>query len=246
MSTETTSLVPVNSFPEQWRHFAGFLRRPELPAQTGSFQQGLKAIFRMLVLDLAIMIMLLSVVLLVVLVGVELPKNAISDLELNLPVILGIVIAAPVLEELAFRGWLSGKPGHVLALAILIVGLGGATVLSIGDNSPAPAAILSIAAMIAALAALIFLRKRPPMQWFSRLFPAFFWLSALGFALIHIFNYQEGDWYALLPLVVPQLVLGSVCAYLRVHNGLWSAMLMHALHNGIIVACVMTALQFAE
>ena len=34
-----------------------------------------------------------------------------------------VVLGAPVLEEAAFRGWLSGRPGHLLAYAALGAGL---------------------------------------------------------------------------------------------------------------------------
>src|SRR5690606_37132816 len=82
-------------------------------------------------------------------------------------------------------------------------------------------------------------RRRPAMGWFSRAFPLFFWLSTASFACVHLLNYDEGSLYVLLPLVLPQFVTGSILGYLRVHYGLWAAMLLHSLHNGGGIALVL-------
>ena len=248
MNTETTSLVPVNSAPEQWRHYANFLRRPQLPDQIAGFRPAFSAILRMLALDLAIMVVLLSAVLLVVLLGVELPDNALNELEMTPVVIASIVIIAPLLEEIGFRSWLSGRPRYLVFIPIMLIAAGAAAAIGVsntGEEAAHGTAIALGSGLVLGIIAALILWKRPPMRWFRAIFPFAFWISAAAFALIHIFNYQEGDWYALLPLVLPQFVLGSICAYLRVHHGLWSAMLMHALHNGIIVLFVLSALQFA-
>jgi membrane protease YdiL (CAAX protease family) len=246
MNTETTSLARANSAPEQWRHFASFLREPELPAATTRFSDGLRATLRMLVLDLAIMIVLLSIVLVAILAGFELPSNALDDLEMTIPVVLGIVIAAPVVEEIVFRSWLSGKPGQILAIVIGLAAI--IALVAIGPSTSSPALVVAILAgsLVAAVVGLVALRKRAPLNVFTRFFPWFFWASALVFAVIHVFNYEEGHFAALLPLVMPQFALGIVCAYLRVHHGLWSAMLLHSLHNGAVVLFVLSGLQLVE
>ncbi len=261
MNTESTSLALVNSAPAQWRHFARFIQRPALPAQsanemggqTASFgarlTTGLVAVLRMLALDLVIMIALLSLVLVFVLAGGELPSNALNDLELTPIVILSLVIGAPLLEELGFRSWLSGRPRYLIVIPILMIAAAAAAAIGVtrtGEDASEGTAIALLGGIIVAIIASLIVWKRPPMRWFQAIFPLAFWVSALGFALIHIANYKEGDWYALLPLVLPQLVLGTVCAYLRVHHGLWSAMLLHALHNGIIVMFVLAGLSMTQ
>ena len=45
----------------------------------------------------------------------------------------------------------------------------------------------------------------------------------------------------LLPLVSPQLVVGSILGYVRVHYGLWASMMLHGLHNGAAVGAVLLA-----
>ncbi len=261
MNTESTSLALVNSAPAQWQHFARFIQRPTLPEQTAGemdgqkgnlgarFTTGLVAVLRMLALDLVIMIALLSLVLAFVLAGGELPSNALNDLELTPLVIVSLVIGAPLLEELGFRSWLSGRPRYLIVIPILMIAGGAAAFMGVtrtGEEASEGTAIALLAGMVVAIIASLIVWKRPPMRWFRAIFPIAFWVSALGFALIHIANYQEGDWYALLPLVMPQLVLGTICAYLRVHHGLWSAMLLHALHNGIIVMFVLAGLNITQ
>ena len=48
-----------------------------------------------------------------------------------------------------------------------------------------------------------------------------FWLTVLMFGSLAI----------LLPLVLPQFILGMLLGYVRVRIGLWSAILLHAAHN---------------
>jgi membrane protease YdiL (CAAX protease family) len=43
----------------------------------------------------------------------------------------------------------------------------------------------------------------------------------------------------LLPLVVPQLIAGLVFGYARVTFGLWSDMLLHMMHNGLLISLVL-------
>ena len=261
MNTESTSLEPVNSAPAQWQHFARFIQRPALPDQTTDSQDsfgarfgaqlgsGLKAVLRMLTLDMTIMVALLSLVLVYILTVGDLPSNALNDLELTPDIILAIVIGAPLGEELVFRSWLSGRPRYLIFIPIALIAAGIAAAIGVANTGEGAAHGITIAmgcGLTVAIIASLIVWKRPPMRWFRAIFPIAFWFSALAFALIHIANYQDGDWYALLPLVLPQLVLGTICAYLRVHHGLWSAILMHVLHNGIIVLLVMFGLQVAQ
>ena len=75
--------------------------------------------------------------------------------------------------------------------------------------------------------------------------PLFYWLSTAGFACVHLLNFDEGSLYVLLPLVLPQFVTGSILGYLRVHYGLWAAMLLHALHNGTAMVLVFAGMLLA-
>ncbi|WP_454597707.1 CPBP family glutamic-type intramembrane protease [Qipengyuania sp. SM2507] len=245
MTSVTTSLGEANSAREEWRRFAAFLKRPALPARARPRSgASLRAVLRMLGLDFAMMAVLMALATAVVAAGVDLPETALETIDISFLIVALVVIGAPLLEEIAFRGWLSGRPGHVFGLLALVAGLGAlAAMPALGDTTGVATGIVIIACLVffPGLALLILwrLRRRDAMGWFTRAFPLFFWLSTAAFACVHLFNFDRGSLYVLLPLVLPQFVTGSILGYLRVHYGLWAAMLLHALHNGTAIALVL-------
>ena len=197
----------------------------------------------MLALDMILMMTLIMLAVIAVAAGVEFPENSNSSLEPTLTTFALAVILAPLAEELFFRGPLSGKLAHLLALGITI-----AAFFIAAASKAAP--ILSIAAIAIALFSVVLVKitlgGRGPMPWFVRSFPLFFWLSSAGFAVVHFANYQDGMAWILVPLVAPQLILGTICAYLRVHYGLWSSVLLHALHNATALGIGFLAMQLFD
>ena len=235
----------AQSMRGEWRNFAAFLKRPTLPDGIAPVGIATRAMGRMIVLDLIIMGTLIAILMAVVALGVELPENLNAQLDLNAGTIALIVIAAPVLEELVFRGWLSGKPGYLAAFAIMLgAGVVAAMqgVANTGEEATLGVGLSILGGLVLAIIALIALRKRPPMRWFAALFPVFFWLSAAGFALVHLLNYTEGTLLALLPLLLPQFILGTIAAYSRVNYGLWTAIVTHAAHNGFAISLALLAM----
>lgn len=227
---------------EEWARYTAFLKRPQLVAldREGS---GARAVLRMLGLDLAIMLVLIGGISVAAAAGFELPDNVNNSLKPGLGAIALVVIAAPLLEELAFRSWLRGHPAVIAVVAILAVGLGALPAIgfAMGEGPAQSAATLAglALALIGAPLAAWRLIDRPAPALFRRLFPLFFWLSTLGFALIHLGNYTEGSLAILLPLVLPQFALGSMLGYLRVHYGLAHAIALHAIHNAILFSLAM-------
>jgi membrane protease YdiL (CAAX protease family) len=224
--------------PAEWRTFAAFLRRPALPTRvTGLRPAALGATLRLFALDLVLMALLIGLAALATAFGFRFPENAIDQLNLS-PMWLGIiVVGAPLAEELAFRGWLSGRPGHVTALIALLVGI--AIPIVSGPQAHPILVLGSMAiAVIVAIGLLFWLRKRPPFRFFSRHFAWFYAASALLFASAHLANYTVDASPILLLLVVPQLIAGLIFGYARVTYGLWSDMLLHMLHNGLLISLV--------
>lgn len=239
----------ANSLAGECRRVRGFLARPTLPDRAAPLSGGsLAALLRIYVADIALMSVLAAIAVAVIAMGVDLPETALAGVELSLALAFAIVVVAPIGEEIVFRGWLSGRPGHVLAVALLAL---GAYLLTRTDiaRSDAPvnytAIALALATLVAAILAPILLRKRGPMGWFARLFPLFFWLSTLAFACVHLLNFDEGALFVLLPLVLPQFVLGALLGYLRVTYGLWASIALHALHNGTAIGIVALASAYA-
>ena len=246
MTRETTSL-PAHVRVE-WASYLAFLKRPALPDRAlPPGKAGLLAWLRMLGLDLAIMLVLVSCAIIALLAGVDLPETALAGVDITMQLAIMVVLVAPVAEEIIFRGWLSGRPGHVLAL--LLLGAGGAFAATLGISLTGRNAALSVgsgmlAAAVLALLALFFLRGRGAMGWFRAIFPVLFWFSTLAFASIHLLNYEQGSLAILLPLILPQFALGTILGYMRVNYGLWSCILLHATHNGLILGIVWLATLF--
>ena len=245
MHAATTSLAPANSMRGEWRRFAAFLKRPALPERAPLPQAvGLRAVVWLVLLDLLVMAALLGVAGAVMAAGVSLPETALAGMEIGTGIILAVVVIAPLTEEIAFRGWLSGRPGHIFgllagALAAMVAGLAA---MAFFGAALATAGLVALAAgTLVALAIVYRLRHRNTIGWFRRLFPALFWLSTLGFSLVHLTNFPADQLATALPLVLPQFVTGTILCYARVHYWLWASVLLHMLHNGAIIALVLAA-----
>ncbi len=216
--------------PAEWRGFLAFLRHPVLPDRAQIALKGsARALPPLFGLDMALMAAVLGAIGLATWLGLKLPEHMLNELDLTPMLIAFMVVGAPIAEETLFRGWLSGRPGHVTAVLALLAG--GAVMLFFNEPS------LKIAGMagsvIAAAAALFALRGRPPLGWFQRHFRWFYYTSALLFAGMHLTNFGGAPSPAQLPLVLPQLLLGLILGYLRVNRGLLTGMALHILHNSV-------------
>ncbi|TRD11584.1 CPBP family intramembrane metalloprotease [Erythrobacter insulae] len=229
----------------EWRAFAEFLKRPVLPEARAPMRAGGVAVARLLGLDLIFLFVFLGGLLTLVAVGVELPENLNATLELNLSTVFLIVIGAPLIEELVFRSWLSGRPRYLIVIPIMLIAGVIAAFLGVsrtGEAAEIGVGLAILGGLAVSLIAMIAVWKSGPAAWFKTIFPGAFWLSSAAFALVHFANYTEGSFFVLLPLVLPQFVLGSIAAYLRVHYGLWTAIAIHALHNGIAIGLASLAM----
>lgn len=237
----STEVVHATTLRGEWARFGSFLRRPVLPERAPlPSLSNLAATGRLLVLDLIIMLILLAIGSLASASGIELPETALAGMELGPGLILAAVIVAPLGEEIAFRSWLSGRPGHLLAL-ILVLGGGASAALAVAGREQAYYLAATGVTLLLAALAIFALRRRGAMGWFTRIFPVVFWISALLFASAHLFNFAEGNLLALAPLVLPQFATGLVLGYVRVNYGLWSSMLIHVLHNSAFIGLVLLA-----
>jgi hypothetical protein len=92
---------PAVSIIDEWRRFGAFLKRPTLDVcsqDRGAFT----VIARIYALDIAAMAVLVGLASALVAMGVYIPETALAGMEFTLPIILMVVIGAPVMEELAF------------------------------------------------------------------------------------------------------------------------------------------------
>jgi membrane protease YdiL (CAAX protease family) len=164
------------------------------------------------------------------------PPHLLGELELTPILIAFILIGAPIGEELLFRSWLSGRPGHVGAIIVVL-----ATAIAMAVALGNPLAVAGVLVVGLALMAFVLWRKRgrPPMPFFARHFRWFYLLSAFAFAGVHLTNFTEGTALFLLPLTLPQFVLGLILGFVRVQYGMWANMLLHAAHNSLFVGLML-------
>ena len=221
----------------EWRGFARFLRNPTLPDRAQvSLTGSARALPPLFALDMALMVVVLGAIGVAMALGLKLPDHMLNDLKLT-PALVGfIVIGAPIAEEILFRGWLSGRPGHVLAVLLL---LAGGAALIVADGPVVKLAGSAVAVVLAGIA-LVSLRGRAALPWFQRHFRWFYYASALSFAGMHLTNFSSGGLsLTLLPLVLPQLVLGLILGYLRVNRGLLTGAALHMLHNAVFAGLML-------
>jgi membrane protease YdiL (CAAX protease family) len=147
---------------------------------------------------------------------------------------LAFLVIAPLLEELLFRGWLTGR---VAALRFAAAGFAAMALMLAGVTLvPGQAHALGLAGAAVAFAGLIhwgLTRDVPPL--FVRHFGAIAWGSALLFGLVHLGNYGglESPLGAL--VVLPQVLGGLLLAYLRTRIGLQAAIAYHAGYNALVI-----------
>lgn len=88
---------------------------------------------------------------------------------------------------------------------------------------------------------------RAPITLFSehKNFKFFFYLFAVLFGLVHLFNFKDNFTITTLLvtpiLIAPQTVLGGYLGFIRVKFGLLWSILLHAVYNGLFIGITLLA-----
>lgn len=218
-----------------YHDFAGWLARPHLLTPSGlNAPYAAQALLAMLALHLGVLLFLLLPLLGLWQQAMGLPSPEAFESISKALLVPFVVLLAPVAEELAFRGWLTGR---IRALWLLGCGFLAAVFLAMVNFHIAEvAASFAVLGMgLVAPAGWWWLRRRGVMPGFERAFPVLVWMSIVVFGLSHLSNYPRFSW-ALLPMVLPQLWAGMTLSYTRMRVGIFGAMLIHAAANGISVS----------
>lgn len=181
----------------------------------------------------------------VAIVDLENIGNVFDELDYGFLTMFGLaVLAAPIGEELIFRFPLKYK----IPLSILISGIIAGFVAYFFYNTTWPDTKYA-APVILFLAINYFLLrdlKRHSADYvdsnslsgdgeytIDRLFPIFFYLVAMTFAFIHIYNYDSSQFSVWMTpfIVIPQFVLALFLGFVRMRIGIWASIYMHALNN---------------
>ena len=195
-----------------------FFKKPTLylPAKKASFQD-------FLILALAELILILPVILFITFfLGDKFENMVFDDLE-DKPILIlfAVVILAPLLEELYFRYHQNRK--YLSILLTLIV-----------------AVFAIIAEVYLSIFYLIYLVVLLGFKVSKKEIPIPFMVYSVSvfFAFVHLTNYVEVDWLANFywapMLVFSQFIGGIILSFIRVHEGLFKAMLFHGMWNGLL------------
>lgn len=213
-----------------------YLRRPQLRHQIDGAPGTAGDVARLLAVNLLAVLVVASILLpLMMLSGVEMSSGMAAIFDQPVwQILVTIVIAGPIFEELIFRSWLSGLPRLLIPWATILLLFGGALLIQtqqiqLAGNWFALAAIGFI--LLAALYFTIRLWRRAPPRLYERLFPIIFWAQALLFGSVHLFNYAGDQPLAMLPFVLPQIIGGLIWGYARIYVGWWANIVMHMTYN---------------
>lgn len=206
----------INSIKETYTDFLAFLKHPsEQPDPIQKRQQKAKRLFSLLIIDMAAMIILMPIMYGVEKLGlIDSEKHEITKLMNQYPIsiiILLVVVIIPFIEELIFRLYLRFKYNYIAQSILLVSSVTGAQNKSKLE---------------------IFLKN-----FWSKNFKAIFYLSAILFGYVHLFNYEYSTTILLLSpiLIAPQVIIGLFLGYLRMKYNLVLGYFMHAIHNAIFL-----------
>jgi len=238
----------IVTFATIWRivpDFFAFLKRPFLSTQSQELNMlALSQLGLLLWLNIIFSILVAVLILTPYQEAVGIADNAIADDGIPFRrLFIYAVIAAPLIEEILFRGWLRGtRRALIIAAMLLSIGMGYFVLNNFGSNENIIAITMFLLAFLIAFEGFTLLRKLwhdwRPIEMFERYFPIIFYVSAFSFGLIHISNYEHHNTIELLPMVITQCFAGLLFGYVRLRFGLLAAIAMHAVFNGILVSLI--------
>ena len=221
------------------RDFIAYLRHPRLIAPSGLRAAGAWRVWGvLLVLYLGVLLGVVGPAMKLWQAAFALPAPDAFGKVSHAALVPLVVLAAPLGEEVFFRGWLMGRPR---ALWLMLWGMVACALLAaLTVHLAEMAAGLGVlGAGVAAIAGWWRLRRYEAAPgWYAAAFPVIWYLVVVLFALSHLGNYPRFSW-ALVPMVLPQLWAGLVLGYMRMRLGLPASMLAHGLANAIAAALIL-------
>ena len=223
------------TLPSVLTDFAAFLRGPRLLVPSGLRAAEARRDWAML------LAMYVGVLLLIVLPLIKawqtafaLPSpDAFGKISPMLLVPL-VVLAAPLAEEIIFRGWQTGRPRALWLVFSVLLGAGA--IMAAQQAGSDAGVVLSLLAVLFVIAGgwTALRKRRAAPRWFEAAYPVIFYLVAGGFALAHLGNYPAMSLVAV-PMILPQLWAALVLGFMRMRFGLFASILAHGLSNGAAV-----------
>ena len=218
------------------KEYLRFLTKPELKYG----QLGAESLIHLCILFFIVFFLEMMIAgIMYSMIGMEDMGHMMDDIIQNMNyglLFLMAVIIAPALEEFIFRFYLKYPALSMLQLLSLIWGAFVYLLLELKHEELfwTVAAVGTVALSLMTYQLFAKWRSLGPEGLYNRIFPMIFYLSAVIFAFVHIYNFQ-GDipWYYTPILVFPQFFLALFLGYVRIRNGIVYAILFHGLNNSI-------------
>ena len=206
----------INSIKNTLFDLFQFLKTPKDQQdtnQTTSYKSN--RLFSILIIDLVLAVVFMSLISFLEHFNFIDFENHKSNELMQLPTIVIILVGAfiiPFVEELIFRSYLRLKHNYLLQPILYITSFTGET------NQEKIKAFIE-------------------NNW-NKFYRCIFYISALIFALVHLFNFEDiNEILLFLPiLIAPQFIVGLLAGYLRVKFGLLWGFFLHGLHNLILLS----------
>lgn len=148
--------------------------------------------------------------------------------------IVMVVILGPLVEEVIFRGWLTGTVRAFAGSALfLTIWFGGTWLLTRYLPEAAGLGLLSGLAAAGFLAFIAVNRNkgRNPAAWYRSVFPFVFWGQGLLFGGLHLANISSESPMLSLIMTAPLVICGWLWGYARIKTGFGTAWMLHMAYN---------------
>lgn len=220
----------LSGLKNTWNDLRQYLPRPyDKLDDSATLGHKIGRLFSVLAIDLTgavLLMLLLSAIAELGLLNME--EHAVAEAFSSMsPValLLMAVVAAPLIEEFIFRFFLRFEVNPFMGLARVFAPFKNTTA---SDGNEAERKQL---------------RRANLRGWWGRNFRWIFYLSAALFAYMHLFNFKISTTILLLSplLVAAQFWMGSLSGYLRTRYGFVWSLLLHGIHNLILVGGTMLA-----
>ncbi|SEQ96159.1 CPBP family intramembrane glutamic endopeptidase [Neolewinella agarilytica] len=214
----------LSGLTNTWNDLREYLPRPYDKLDDGAtLGHKIGRLFSVLAIDLGgavLLMLLLSAISELGLLNME--EHAVADAFSSMSttaLLLMAVVAAPLLEEFFFRFPLRFEANPFMGLARIFVPFKNTSALD-GDEVERKQ-----------------LRRTNLRDWWDRNYRWIFYLSAILFAYVHISNFKINATILLLSplLVAAQFWMGSLSGYLRARYGFVWSLLLHGIHNLILI-----------
>lgn len=227
-----------------------FLRHPRLiPSRYQSAVPKITAVLWLFVLSLLTTAVLGVLTVPIMLSAAVAPSDKIQQVFTQpFPTVaLAVILLGPLIEEIMFRGWLTGTWRSLAASGLYVATVfGGTPLMRHVLGGPEILRQLLLAGMgLVAIGLLAPVDRGGRVPGYERAFPFLFWAQGIAFGLLHYHNLGSGSAIASLMSILPLVACAWLWGYARIALGLRAAVMLHAAYNVPAVFGTIMMMHFA-